>query len=349
MNLGMYNSLLFGLFFLLLMSSVMIKLVRFGGLERYLYIFLSICCILLATLRPFGITRDDGNYEIHAEQTCKITECGLVQEGDYDIGYFFLLSVSKVFFDGYQAVLFLAGLALAIKLFLIARMTSYSVLSLYFYFSVFFLFHDVTQVRVSMSIAIFLLALYLMDRERKILAVAAYGAAMLTHFQALVSPMAQLANTMIGRRYWLAIILVIISQLAVVIHLVPASSILKLLTNEDSYRLQDLSIDQSMIGIKGTNVLIILLLAMTVFPLKRMVLKNKSLGYCFSSVVVGYIFYWLFSGIPVIPDRVLQFFWVPLAILVSLGRLHKPTYVATILVGAIFFMLTAFIAPILES
>lgn len=302
----------------------------------------------MATLRPFGITRDDGNYEFHAEQTCKITECGLTQEIDYDVGYFFLLSISKVFFDGYQAVFFLAGFALAIKLFLIARMTSYSLLSLYFYFSVFFLYHDVTQVRVSMAIAIFLLALYLMDRGRKKLGVVAYGAAMLTHFQALVAPLAQLADRMIGRRYWLAISLVIISQLAVVIHLVPASSIIKLLMNEDSHRLQGLTIDDSIFGIRGTNVLFILLLAITVFPLKRIVVQNKLLGFCFSSVVVGYMFYWLFFGIPVFPDRVLQFFWVPLVILVSLGRFHKPTYVATILVGAMFFMLTAFIAPILE-
>lgn len=338
------------LFILLLISVVGIKFIRSKKIEKILYVTLSIGCVLAATFRPFGIARDDGNYEFHAEHTCKITECGLFQEVNYDVGYFFLLSISKVFFDDYQAVLFLAGVALAIKLALIARMTSYSVLSLFFYFSVFFLYHDVTQLRISMAIAIFLLALYLMDRGRKKIGVVAYGAAMLTHYQAIVSPMAQLVNTMIGRRYWLAIILVVISQLAVVVHLVPAASIIKLLMDEDSRRLtQNLFIDSSMFGIRGTNVLIILLLAITVFPLKRLVVQNTLLGYCFSSVVVGYMFYWLFAGIPVLPDRVLQFFWVPLAILVSIGRHHKPTYVATILVGAMFFMLTAFVAPILES
>lgn len=325
-------------------------LVRHRRLEKYMYISVSIVCILLAMFRPTDIARDTKSYEYHVENTCKIIECGLNQEIDYDRGYFFLLSVSKVFFDGYQALLFLAGVVLAVKLFLIARMTSYSVLSLYFYFSVFFLYHDVTQARVSVASTFFLLALYLMDSGRRKLGVVAYGAAILTHYQALVSPMAQLANTMIGRRYWLAIILIIVSQLAVFVHLVPASSIVKLLMDEDSRRLtQNLFIDSSKFGIRGTNVLIILLLAMTVFPLKRMVVQNKLLGYCFGSVVVGYMFYWLFAGIPVIPDRILQFFWVPLAILVSLGRRHKPTYLATILVGALFFMLTAFIAPILES
>lgn len=347
---GFFHYQVTALFILLLISVLVVKFIRSKKIEKILYVTLSIGCVIVASFRPFGIARDDENYEIHVERICKITDCGLIQEVDYDVGYFFLLSIAKVFFDGYLALLFLAGMALAMKLTLIARMTSYSVLSLFFYFSVFFLYHDVTQLRISMAIAIFLLALYLMDRGRKKLGVVAYGAAMLTHFQALVSPVAQLANTMIGRRYWLAIVLIIVSQLAVVFQLVPASSIMRLLMDEDSRRLtQNLYIDNSMFGIKGTNALIILLLAMTIFPLKRMIVQYKLLGYCFSSVVIGYMFYWLFAGIPVLPDRVLQFFWVPLVILVSLGRHHKPTYLATIMVGAMFFMLTAFIAPILVS
>lgn len=328
----------------------MMMVLKNAIVEKYLYIAISIACISLATLRPFGITHDDENYQWHAEHTCKISECGLEQElHNYDVGYFFLLSIAIEFFDSYQAVLFLAGLALAIKLALIARMTSYSLLSLYFYFSVFFLYHDVTQVRASMAIALFLWALYLMGQEQKKLGVFAYGAAMLTHTQAVIAPLAQMTSKVIRHRYRRAIIWVLVSQIAIAIHLVPASSIINLIIREDSFRLSELFIDQSLMGIKGTNVLIILLLALTVIPLKRMSPPANLLAFCFASVVIGYVFYWLFAGIHVLSDRILQFFWVPLAILVSLGKLHKPTYIATVLVGSMFFMLTAYIAPILES
>jgi hypothetical protein len=333
----------------LLVSSLVVMIKEFKKWEKSIFIVFSICCVFLAIIRPFGITRDDANYEIHAEQTGKITESGVDQIADYDIGYFFLLSIANVFFGGYQSVLFLAGVALAIKLVLIARITSYSMLSFYFYFSVFFLYHDVTQIRVSMAIAVFLLALYLMDRGNKKLGIIAYIVAMVTHFQAFISPAAQLSNILIRRRYWLAITFVILTQLAIVAHLAPASSIISLLVDQNIRRLPEnfFSIDYTRFRISGTNVLMIFLLSMTILPLKRNVGKNKIFDFCFSSVVVGYMFFWLFIGIPVFPDRVLQFFWVPLAILVSLGRFHKLTYAVTILVGAVFFTLTSFIAPIL--
>jgi len=351
LSFDLFNVLLVGVFFLLLISSVFVMLIRHRRLEKYLYISISFVCILLAMFRPIDIARDTNSYKIHVENTCKITECGLNQEIDYDRGYFFLLSVSKLFFEDYQALLFLAGVALAIKLFLIARMTSCSILSLYFYFSVFYLYHDITQFRVSAAIAFFLLALYLMDRGHKKFGVAAYGAAMLIHYQAIVASMVELANTIIARRYQLAIILVIISQLAGVINIVPPLSIIDNIPflKDDHRVIQSHYADkESGLGIRGTNVLVILLLLVTVLPLKQIVVQRKTFDYCFSSVVLGYLFYWLFWAMPG-SDRVLQFFWVPLAILVSLGRLHKPTYVATILAGAIFFMLTNFIAPILET
>ncbi|MEI7590393.1 MAG: hypothetical protein WCJ49_03675, partial [Deltaproteobacteria bacterium] len=233
--------------------------------------------------------------------------------------------------------------------FMIARITSYSVLSLYFYFSVFFLTHDVSSLRVSMALAFYLIALYLINRRKFFLGVVAYGVTMLTHFQALIAPMVQLVNIIIGKRYWLAIFLMVISQLAVCSHLVPASLIMNLFISEDFRRLSsnNFYIDSSMLRLTCTNTLIIMLLSVTVFPLKRIVVQDKILGYCFSSVVVGYMFYWLFAGIPVYPDRIVQFFWVPLAILVSLGKFHLPTFVVTILVGAMFFVLNTWNAPIL--
>lgn len=340
--------LLHGVFLFLLIGSVIFQLIRNDRLRRYLYISLSIICILMAMFRPFGTNKDASNYEIHAEQTCKLTECESIQVADYDVGYFLFLSAAKVFFDGQQAILCLAGLALAIKLFVIARITSYSVLSLYFYFCVLFLTHDVSALRVSMALAFYLLALYLITKERIKSGVIAYGVAMLTHFQAAVAPMAQLMNAMIGRRYWLAIILVVVSQLAVVSHLAPVSLMINLLMSEDELRLsQNLFVDSSTFEIKTTNVLIIMLLLMTVFPLKRTVHKNMILGYCFSSVVVGYMFYWLFTGVPIYPDRIVQFFWVPLSILVSLGKFHSPTFVTTIMVGVMFFLLNTWYAPII--
>lgn len=352
MSFELFNTLLFVVFFLLLISSVFFMLIRFRRLEKYVYISVSIVCILLAMFRPIDVARDSKSYEYHIENTCKITECGFKQNIDYDIGYFFLLSISKVFFSNYQALLFIAGVVLAVKLFLIARMTSYSVLSLYFYYSLFFLYHDITQARVSAASAFFLLALYLMDRNIKKMGVAAYGAAMMTHYQAIVAPLAQLANSIIARKYWLAITLILISQVAIIAQLVPpASAIIKLFPNE-SYRninVENIFFDVSIFELKGTNSLIIMLLAMTVFPLQRMVVQKKIFGYCFSSVIVGFMFYWFFAVVPVVSDRILQFFWVPLVVLVSLGINHKPTYLLTIFVGANFFMLSFYIAPILES
>ena len=89
------------------------RFIKNSRFEKYLFIAISLVCVLMATFRPFEINKDAPNYAFHAERTCVITECGLTQEVDYDVGYFFLLSIAKVFFEGEQAVLFLAGLAVA--------------------------------------------------------------------------------------------------------------------------------------------------------------------------------------------------------------------------------------------
>lgn len=304
----------------------------------------------MAILRPFEINKDADNYEIHAENTCKFTECGFYQNIDYDYGYFFLLSVAKIFLEDKDAMLFLGGLALALKLILIARVTSYSVISLFFYFSVFFLMHDVSALRVSVALSFYLLALFLVSRRMRIGGCIAYGASMASHFQALIASITHFSNVIIGKRYWLAIGVVVLSQLAVILELVPTTSILNLLVNEDSRRLsQNIYLDDSIFRLKGTNLLILLLLVSIIYPLKKIATHDMVFNYSFSSVITGYAFYWLFAGVPVFPDRILQFFWVPLTLLVSFGKKNMLTYISTIVVSVAFFSLNVWYAPIIFS
>jgi hypothetical protein len=298
--------------------------------------------------RPFGVNKDSSNYEIHANQTCNILECGLSQNVNYDIGYFFFLSIAKVFFEGTQAILFLGGLALALKLILIARITSYSILSLYLYFSLFFLPVDFSSLRFSLALSFSLLALFLISKDKKKAGALAYGVSLLTHYQALIAPIAQLVHVIIGRRYLLAISLIVISQLAIAVGFVPTSYIIDLFQHVDSRRiLENLFIDSSRFRLSGTLTLTIMLLGAISFPLNRMAGKDKILAYSFSYVVTGFLIYWLTAGMSVIPDRILQFFLVPLTILVSLGRYHIPTYLITITVGIIFFGLYTWYDPII--
>ena len=340
------------IYILLFISLLLITKIKNRSLEKYIYLILSLCCIFVVVLRPYGISPDDINYDIHQSNACSIIDCGINIFEDYDIGYFFLLSITKVFFDDFHAILNLAGIALGIKLFLIARITNNSVLSLYLYFSISFLYHDIIQFRSSVAISCFLIALYLIDQKKIKLGVAAHLISISMHYQAIISPLVHVVNKIIQRKYQLGFTLVIITQLAGIINLTPPIFLFEkiMFINDDQRVFNSLNIGQDTnFRIRGTNILIILYMLTIIKPLKAKQAEHNIYEYCFNSLIMGYMLYWIFWNMPGFSDRILQFFWVPIAILASFGREYKSVYVSTITTGMMFFILTFFIAPIITK
>lgn len=130
----------------------------------FLYVITSIIMIFFAGLRAEGVARDYKFYVIVFEQVGSFA--------DYIIDYknwsfweplfYYLVSFIKFFFDQYILFSFLtfAIISGAIKLFLIPKFSNYVFLTLLLYYVTYFSIHEMTQIRVGISSAFFLLGIY---------------------------------------------------------------------------------------------------------------------------------------------------------------------------------------------
>lgn len=344
------NTIVLPIYMVTFATIVLIYVTRAFAFERPTYITLAVVWSLMAAFRPFGISPDDLNYEFYIKNACEFSICGFDQPFDFDIGYFYLIAIVKDFIDGEAIILTIAGINLMLKMIIIGSMTSYSLISLFAYVSIFFIYHDITQLRASIAVTFFLLALYLFTQTRIISGITSFAIACMMQLQALVSFVPLTLRWLLREKYWWGIVVIVAAQLISAVGFAPTSAVLSVANTGIDERVLEIAeqLDQEQAGGRGTNLLILILMSLFVPALLQVPEKNRGLlSLCFYSVVAGYILYWIFSGSAVASNRILQFMWVPLVILTAMSRDNLIVLVGSIGIASAFFILTGFIAPFL--
>jgi hypothetical protein len=120
----------------------------------YLYLIMVLPMILFTALRPTDITRDDISYR-HV-----VDNIGVVSvQRDY-LWYWIVERILEVWND-YRVVLLFSAIILSFKLLIFYLINKKNALMVsFFYFTVFWQLHDLTQLRVSLSVLFFILYLY---------------------------------------------------------------------------------------------------------------------------------------------------------------------------------------------
>jgi hypothetical protein len=131
--------------------------------ERTILWFAMLCLFFLAAFKPIGIDNDSINYQSAIINFYK---------GSFDIKeptFLFFSYLSDAFFNkNIRVVFFLyAFLAVIIKAYAISKYSSNILLSLLIYSGMFFILHDLTQIRVGLAAAFFLLAIPDLINEKK--------------------------------------------------------------------------------------------------------------------------------------------------------------------------------------
>ena len=141
------------------------KSVRYDG---WFFALFSTFLAVFVAFRPLGIGVDDlwGYSRIQNSLTCPTTECGRIIQGTRDTAWYSLVGLLKSFYPSPQVALWLAGLGLGLKLWVVYRLCRYRCLALLFYVACFYIIHDVTALRVSLAISIYLLGFYLLVNQR---------------------------------------------------------------------------------------------------------------------------------------------------------------------------------------
>lgn len=124
----------------------------------YLFIIFFVFLFFIAGFRPLDIDHDSENYA-RAIQSFIITH-------NYDFirtepFFYLIVDVSKFLFNNVVRGVFIlyAFLGVSLKLYAIKKNASFPLLSLIVYFCLYFVLHEMTQIRVGVAAAIFLLAI----------------------------------------------------------------------------------------------------------------------------------------------------------------------------------------------
>ena len=127
-----------------------------------LLISLIILLALLAGFRDENISKDYFNYQYVFDNVYLITNNNFFYLISFEPGFIGIVLFFRKLFEsnyGVAIMLFYAFTSLGIKLFAIKKLSINPYLSLLFYFSYFFLFHEMTQIRIALASAFFLVSL----------------------------------------------------------------------------------------------------------------------------------------------------------------------------------------------
>lgn len=135
-------------------------------LDFWLFWAFGVLFVSFAALRPLGAGVDDiyGYSTDQFARVCPTLSCGIWIQGDRDEAWYSLIGLLKSIapFPRIQLLLVAAGLGL--KLWVISMLTQNRTLALLVYVAFFYIIHDITALRVSLAISIYLGAFYTLTR-----------------------------------------------------------------------------------------------------------------------------------------------------------------------------------------
>lgn len=158
--------------------------------DTWLFRLVSGFLVAFAAFRPLGVGVDDLGYATgQFEWLCPTTTCGRWIQGPRDQAWYSIVGLLRSFYPLPQVSLLLVGVGLVFKLWVIDQLCRHRCLALLFYLSCFYIIHDITALRVSLAISIYLLGFYLLvlGRFRRGAALVAING--FFHQQAFLAPL----------------------------------------------------------------------------------------------------------------------------------------------------------------
>lgn len=155
-------------------------------------ILLFVIVILLALLAGFqdtSVSKDYLDYQYIFDNIHDMTGDGFYYLLTYEPGFVGIVTVFRKLFEanyGVAIMFFYALASLSLKVFTINRLSINPYLVLLFYFSYFFLLHEMTQIRISLAAGIFLISLIPFLKEKRITFAALILLATCFHYSAIV-------------------------------------------------------------------------------------------------------------------------------------------------------------------
>jgi hypothetical protein len=202
--------------------------------DRILFWLSSFALILFASCRPFGVGLDDMHYSmVHYQKACPSFQCGKwFQEGPgRDQFWYTAVGLLKSICPSPRVMLWLAGIGLFLKVLVLDRLCKQRCLALLFYYSCFYIIHDVTALRVSLAISGYLIAIYLLANRHFLSGLSFLTLDGFFHRQAFLAPLVLISrwpHWSIKRFQWAMLLPVVL----LIIRIYPNDAVLDLILQQ---------------------------------------------------------------------------------------------------------------------
>ena len=328
-------------------------------IESVMFWAFGLAMVAFAALRPIGIALDDLAYLEIFKTVCPSLECGQWIQSPRDWGWYTLTGFLKSFWPGPRVMLMIAALALVIKLWVVFKLSKRPLLALIFFTGVFYQAQDITAFRVSLSLAAFMLAIYLLVRHHPIFGGGALFIPGVFHKQALLSPL--LLLSVILRRWYTVFVVLAVLPICLLFlglshqgyrEIIPYQNLpwvqLVIQQGLDSYIAAGQAGFYDKIRIMPYSYLS--LIALVIFGARAVFLSDRTLfQYCAMSMVITCWLTWLFAGWQEPQARFFEYFALPAVLLV--GNFKNNVWVngAVIAVSALFVVRYNVLHPLLSG
>lgn len=307
---------------------------------------------LMAGFQDTSVSKDYLNYQYAFNNIYEITENGFYYLLAFEPGFVAIVVFFRKLFAtnyGIAIIFFYAITSLTLKIFVINRLSINPYLTILFYFSYFFLIHEMTQIRIALASAIFLISLisFLNDKRGTFLMLILLATCF--HYSAIFYLLLLFFDTKTLKRNLLAFI-ILLSLIFGVVKL-PLLSILGSVDVSDVSGKLNNYIEISQDGSLAVNVFnslnilnILCCLYFLFFVRKEELLKNKSVIFFLKCNILSIFLFSFFAGAPAFSMRFNQLFSIAQIFLFTYLVRYLPfkkfnVFFLVIIAGVFFYVL----------
>lgn len=318
---------------------------KYPALDRSAFFIYGTCLILFTLCRPLTLSRDDTAYISIVESICSFNDCGLSFQSSRDWLWYLSIAILKSFASDSFALLSLAAISIAIKLFIVDYLCKQRMAALILLIPLIYIQYDFTQLRAGLAISWYLIGILFLIKKRNWLASSFMASNFILHTQALLS-LTLMPIAWLNCRKWILPIWVTLFVTLIYIGLYPN------LSHIGKWHIIETGISPYLAmaasgmyhNVKGFPIGYLPILGYALWlthgvnPQKDPL--TKTVG---ASIALAIFLTWLFSFNPTIQTRTFEFYIAPLVILAGNIGSSKAKLISTAALAAILYLRLEFL------
>ena len=304
-------------------------------ITKTLYWIFVVLMFLIAAFRPVGTDKDSMNYMLMYFNPAYGADSSTVE-----YSFKLIVQVVKFLFNDVRGLFVVyALLSIPLRAYVLEKLSGHVLLGLLIWVCHYFIFQDMTQIRVAVSSAFFLLGIFFLTEKRRWPFMGCFVAAMFFHYSSLLMlPLVLLSNRPIGRKERYVLLGVIPCMYVLLIAGIDPILSLPIPYIQEKVeiyeKMRDMGIMDDQVNVFGLTFLMrVLVFYFVLWKYRIIVEKEPSVSNLMRVYVFSLCSFLLFSGFSVFASRISEFYGVvEIALLTTLVYAFRPPVIGRTIV-----------------